>query len=161
MCGLGLMGTAEFAKVRYAGPAIALSLGVALVAASLTLTPALLRLLGKTSVLARQSAPPLAVWSTHQAASKRLLELGQPHRCRRSSDPDHVRRRLELCCRWPFSAYDVKPNYRPTSELSPTADSVLGLAAIERHFPVGETGPLTVLLTVVHRLDIARRGWPN
>src|SRR5205823_2064605 len=46
MCGLGLMGTAEFAKVRYAGPAIALSLGVALVAA-LTLTPALLRLLGQ------------------------------------------------------------------------------------------------------------------
>ncbi len=46
MCGLGLMGTAEFAKVRYAGPAIALSLGVALVA-SLTLTPAFLRLAGK------------------------------------------------------------------------------------------------------------------
>src|SRR5262249_57261489 len=45
MVGLGLMATAEFAKVRYAGPAIALSLGVALVA-SLTLTPALLRLLG-------------------------------------------------------------------------------------------------------------------
>src|SRR5262249_36110700 len=37
MVGLGLMGLAEFAKVRYAGPAIALSLGVALLAA-LTLT---------------------------------------------------------------------------------------------------------------------------
>ena len=47
MVGLGLMGTAEFAKVRYAGPAIALSLGVALLA-SLTLTPALLRLFGKS-----------------------------------------------------------------------------------------------------------------
>src|SRR5262245_20528062 len=45
VCGLGLMGLAEFAKVRCAGPAIALSLAVAL-AASLTLTPALLRLLG-------------------------------------------------------------------------------------------------------------------
>src|SRR5262249_22397937 len=46
MVGLGLMGLAEFAKVRYAGPAIALSLGIALLA-SLTLTPALLRLLGR------------------------------------------------------------------------------------------------------------------
>ena len=43
---LGLMAMAEFAKVRYAGPAIALSLGVALLA-SLTLTPALLRLVGR------------------------------------------------------------------------------------------------------------------
>ena len=46
MVGLGLMGLAEFAKVRCAGPAIALSLGVALLA-SLTLTPALLRLMGR------------------------------------------------------------------------------------------------------------------
>ena len=44
ICGLGMMGFAEFAKVRCAGPAIALSLGVALVA-SLTLTPAFLCLL--------------------------------------------------------------------------------------------------------------------
>src|SRR5262249_22780687 len=46
ICGLGLMGLAEFAKVRSGGPAIAVSLAVALLA-SLTLTPALLRLLGK------------------------------------------------------------------------------------------------------------------
>src|SRR5262249_37477458 len=46
ICGLGLMGFAEFAKVRCAGPAIALSLAVALLA-SLTLTPALLQLLGR------------------------------------------------------------------------------------------------------------------
>src|SRR2546425_13128443 len=46
MVGLGLMGLAEFAKVRCAGPAIALSLGVALLA-SLTLTPALLSIVGR------------------------------------------------------------------------------------------------------------------
>jgi RND superfamily putative drug exporter len=45
MCGLGLMIVAEFAKVRYAGPAIAVSLGVALLA-SLTLAPALLQIMG-------------------------------------------------------------------------------------------------------------------
>src|SRR5262245_5603091 len=46
VCGLGLMGLGEFAKVRCGGPAIALSLTVALVA-SLTLAPALLQLLGR------------------------------------------------------------------------------------------------------------------
>src|SRR5205823_9678599 len=46
ICGLGMMGFAEFAKVRCAGPAIALSLGMALLA-SLTLTPALLRICGR------------------------------------------------------------------------------------------------------------------
>src|SRR5207253_671483 len=46
ICGLGLMGLAEFAKVRSGGPAIAISLAVAL-AASLTLAPALLQLLGQ------------------------------------------------------------------------------------------------------------------
>ena len=51
MVGLGLMALAEFAKVRYAGPAIALSLGIALLA-GLTLTPALLRLIGRGRVLA-------------------------------------------------------------------------------------------------------------
>src|SRR5205085_1199291 len=45
ICGLGLMGCAEFAKVRSAGPVIALALAVGL-AASLTLTPALLRIVG-------------------------------------------------------------------------------------------------------------------
>src|SRR5436305_624244 len=40
--------SAEFAKVRCAGPAIALSLAVALLAA-LTLTPALLRLFGRAA----------------------------------------------------------------------------------------------------------------
>src|SRR5262249_56413422 len=57
MVGLGLMALAEFAKVRYAGPAIALSLAVALLG-SLTLTPALLRLLGKAAFWPRR--PPSA-----------------------------------------------------------------------------------------------------
>src|SRR5205823_4329151 len=66
--GLGMMGFAEFAKVRSGGPAIAIGLGVALVA-SLTLAPALLQLLGKAvfwpcGVPAKQTGPAREdVWS--------------------------------------------------------------------------------------------------
>ena len=150
VCGLGLMGLAEFAKVRCGGPAIAISLAVALVA-SLTLTPALLRLLG-----------PLAFWPT------RILEgAASPTRGRRRV-ANTVRRvggvwegisRLVVAhpiLTWTVAfltllplallGFGVKPNYRATSELAARSDSVRGLDAIQRHFIPGEVGPVTVLL---------------
>src|SRR5207245_3075370 len=63
ICGLGLMGFAEFAKVRCAGPAIALSLAVALLS-SLTLAPAMLCLLGRVAFCpARMPGPDKRVYS--------------------------------------------------------------------------------------------------
>ena len=137
VCGLGLMGLAEFAKVRCGGPAIALSLAVAL-AASLTLAPALLQLLGKAvfwphglpspdhgprrcpweRISRVVVARPLAVWSTAVLLLLPLALVGSR----------------------------VRPNYRATGELSPASSSIHGLEAIRRHFTPGETGPITVLL---------------
>jgi RND superfamily putative drug exporter len=152
VCGLGLMGLAEFAKVRCGGPAIAISLAVALIA-SLTLTPALLRLLG-----------PLAFWPT------RVLDTANPEQPRdRSGRVAGVRRRANgiwdkisrgVVARpiltWSVAflmllplaivGFGVKPNYRATSELAARSDSVRGLDAIQRHFTPGEIGPVTVLL---------------
>lgn len=144
ICGLGLMGLAEFAKVRCAGPAIALSLGVALLA-SLTLAPAFLCLLRRivfwpTRVpksdteavfLARPTGPtlwdriskgvvarPALIWSVSVLVLAPLAVLGMR----------------------------VKPNYKPTGELNPRTPSVQGVTAIQRHYTEGEIGPLTVLL---------------
>jgi RND superfamily putative drug exporter len=43
--------------------------------------------------------------------------------------------------------FRVAPNYKSTGELPPRAQSVRGVAAIQRHFTAGEVGPLTVLLS--------------
>ncbi|MFO0877535.1 MAG: MMPL family transporter [Gemmataceae bacterium] len=138
ICGMALMATAEFAKVRSGGPAIAVSLTFALLA-SLTLTPALLRILGKAvfwpgRVLVRSSVDqaqglweklshalvrrPL-VWSS--VAAGLLLPLG-------------------------LMGLQVRASYRATAELSSTSSSVLGLRAISQHFTAGELGPITILL---------------
>ncbi len=137
--GLGLMVFAEFAKVRCAGPAIALALAVAL-AASLTLTPALLRLLGRTAFWpgrppARlpRHAPP-GVWDRVSQ-----LVVARPATV-------FVACVLVLA---PLAAVGLRlrPDFKPTGELAPAASSVQGLAVIRARFTAGETGPFTVLLT--------------
>jgi RND superfamily putative drug exporter len=153
ICGLSLMGFAEFAKVRCAGPAIALALAVALLAA-LTLTPALLKLLGNAVFWPRQ-APG------QQAGALRWATPGP-----RDSGPgqwegiwDRISRgvvarpllvwTVSVLLLLPLAIIGLRitPAYKPTGELSQTSPSIQGMGAIQRHFTIGETGPLTVLLS--------------
>ncbi len=147
MFGLGLMALAEFAKVRYAGPAIALSLGIALLA-SLTLTPALLSLFGK-AVFWPGKAPSVAFRA-------RLAEPGAPqHLGLWDTISRFVVRRPIVT--WLAAAAvlaplvllgaRMQPNYRATGELNPGTASMRGLSAIQSHFTAGEIGPVTILLT--------------
>ena len=138
ICGLSLMALADFAKVRSGGPAIAISLTVALVA-SLTLAPALLRIFGRrlfwpmgvpeakteteredfwTKTSRAVTAHPVAIWVCTVVLLLPLALLG----------------------------LKVQANYRATSELSTDSSSVQGLAVIQKHFTAGEVGPITVLL---------------
>lgn len=136
--GLGLMGLAEFAKVRCAGPAIALSLVVALLA-SLTLAPALLCLIGPrvfwpTRAPVRGEANRAVVWN----ALARLV-VARPT----------IVLVIATVVLAPLAVLGLrlKPNYKPTGELAPTTESIRGLEVIQRRFTAGETGPITVLLT--------------
>lgn len=138
VCGLAMMGFAEFAKVRCAGPVIALALAIGL-AASLTLTPALLQLTGLA-----------AFWPGK-------IKLRKPRERRRTfwgGIAKLVVRRPGMV--WvgsvialtPFVILGLRttPTFSPVGDLTPSSESVLGLDAIRRHYPAGETGPITVLL---------------
>ncbi|HEY7329415.1 MAG TPA: MMPL family transporter [Gemmataceae bacterium] len=165
ICGLGLMGLAEFAKVRCGGPAIAISLSVALLA-SLTLTPALLRIMGPIAFWPRKNSTPTMRIKRMDMDSicENQPRLRHP-RAISSNRPAHteglwgrisclvVARPMligtaAVLALLPFAliGFGVQPNYRATSELSPNSDSILGLATIQRHFTAGEVGPITVLL---------------
>ena len=111
ICGLSLMGFAEFAKVRCAGPAIAVALAVGLLA-SLTLTPAVLQLLG-SRVFWPGRPPGLPGCPTARLAATQLRgprprprQLGRPvgfdQPAGRSPAPAGLDR-LGVCCscRWP------------------------------------------------------------
>jgi RND superfamily putative drug exporter len=156
ICGLGLMGFAEFAKVRCAGPVIALALAVGL-AASLTLTPALLRLLGRSvfwpgRIQTRKQGDMET--GRHNTSPCLLVSLSP---CRRGfwnrvshavvARPGWVFA-AALAVLLPFAGLGlwVRPTFSPIGDLAPSSGSVLGLGAIRRHFTAGETGPLTVLL---------------
>jgi RND superfamily putative drug exporter len=149
ICGLGMMGLAEFAKVRCAGPAIGVSLAVALFA-SLTLTPALLQVFGR--VVFWPSTAPAPKLSIRTFSG---LDLGAKTR---QSIWDRISRvvvtrpglvwatSVLVLAPLALMGMRVAPNYRSTGELPPSAESVRGIAAIEKHFTAGEVGPLTVLL---------------
>lgn len=137
ICGMALMITAEFAKVRCGGPAIAISLAVALLA-SLTLTPALLYLSGRAAFWPQRLTAPLPRGSFLVWESLSRFVVARPLLCAL----------LGTALLLPFAllGLQIRPTYRATAELSPSSSSIQGLQAIQRHFPLGELGPITVLL---------------
>src|SRR5262249_5930547 len=47
----------------------------------------------------------------------------------------------------------ITPAYKPTGELSAQSPSIQGMGAIQKHFTLGETGPLTVMLSAAADWD--------
>jgi len=146
--GLGMLYFSSFAKVKYTGPTIALSLGVALFAA-LTLAPALLALLRGA-----------IFWPFHA-----------PHRSGRAAgelaSPDALPstafwvRVADLVVSYPVAILSVcllvlaplamvgartRSNHNQLSDLDPDRVSVIGANAVKRYFSVGELSPAIALI---------------
>ncbi len=146
--GLGMLYFASFAKIKYTGPTIALSLAVAL-SASLTLAPALLSCLGKamfwpfraphhTQGLDRESEslealPMTGFWV-------RVADLVVQH-------PTAI---LAVCLMVLAALASVgtrtKSNYNQLADLDSDRPSVIGASAVRRYFAPGELSPSAALV---------------
>ena len=162
--GIGMMAFAEFAKFRQAGVGICVGLCVVSVA-SVTFAPACLRGLGGLAFWPKvpHGAPATGGgWLADAgtlAGSGAVSGRSQRRLLRRfwAAAADRV---CDNPGRWfagtlvamalpaavgLFAQRDL--TYGLLSELPPDAPSVRGAAAVRAHFPAGEAGPLTVLVT--------------
>jgi RND superfamily putative drug exporter len=158
MCGIAMMTFARFGKFREAGFAIPISLFLVLLA-TLTFSPSLLRLAGHWAFWPQRDGagrPPLAARHPYLGW---LLRDGALHR--------GWERMGNLLARRPGAAWLVcvgamlpfviaaavlrnDLSYNLIGDLPTSAPSVAGTRILQKHFPAGITGPLSILLVNPH-----------
>jgi RND superfamily putative drug exporter len=146
--GLGMLYFSSFAKIRYTGPAIALSLTVALIAA-LTLAPILLSWL-RGAIFWPFKAPHHVQGADPEAESLEQTRMS-----------GFWLRIADLVVNYPLSILAVclagllplavigaqtKANYSQLADLDPDRPSVIGASVIRQYFAVGELSPTTALV---------------
>lgn len=146
--GLGMLYFSSFAKIQYTGPAIALSLTVALVAA-LTLAPVLLSWL--RGAIFWPFRPPHHVKGADPEAES-LEQIPMTGFWLRVADlvvkyPITI---LTFCLAGliPLAVIgaQTKANYSQLADLDPDRPSVIGASVIRRYFAVGELSPTVALV---------------
>ncbi len=168
ICGIGMMMFAEFGKFRQAGFAISFGLVVVLLA-SLTFTPALLRLTGRWAFwpqMRTERVSSMGGWLPTATLSSRL---GQVRWLQNIWDTvGQILLRcpmtvwlLSIALMLPFATVGVMffshLSYGLLSDLPATSISVQGTRSVREHFPAGATGPVTVLLRN-DQIDFSQRG---
>ncbi len=159
MCGIGMMYFAEFGKFQQAGIAISFGLFVCL-CASLTLTPAIIRLSGRWAfwpkIPATQSATG-ATWVARPDFFSRLINLPILKTGWSRMANLLVRKPWTM---WLGSILGMLPfsvigflcfgylSYGLLSDLPQDAPSVRGAKALQTHFPGGEGVPVRALISV-------------
>jgi len=167
MCGIGMMVFAEFGKFRQAGVGITFGLAICLVA-SLTLTPALLRLFGRWAFwpnVARAHVTGPTGWI---ATADMPTRIAQANLLQRGWAYIGEQLKLRPFTWWigsilvlvPFAVAGVlwfgHLSYGLLTELPDTAPCVRGAHALNDHFPAGESGMLSVLV-IADEVDFQSR----
>jgi RND superfamily putative drug exporter len=154
MCGIGMMAFAEFGKFRQAGIAIPLALFVVL-CATLTFSPALLRLAGRWAYWPRH--PPTPVESPKVDWLQRVWEGTGELLVRRAGTVWVVAFVALVPAAVAGGFYANRLSYDLVGNLRDDAPSVAGTRALQEHFPAGMVGPVTVLV-VNPNADFATEG---
>ncbi len=157
ICGIGMMMFAEFGKFRQAGFAISFGLVIVLLA-SLTFTPALLRMFGRWAFYPQMRTERVSSsggWLPTVTLASRLGDVRWLQNIWESVGRVLLTRPMTL---WlvsiglmlPFAIVGVifytHLSYGLLTDLPKSAISVSGTRAVQDHFPAGATGPTTMLL---------------
>jgi putative drug exporter of the RND superfamily len=138
IAGLLMMVFSQFGKFTYSGPAIAISLAIALLVC-LTLAPALLGTpIGRRVLPSKPNAEGRAPTRTRFWTALADRVLARPGLVLATS--------LAVSLPLAWYGYDAPVTYDIFSELPPKAPSAQGTKLLLRHLPPGEIGPLTVLV---------------
>lgn len=157
ICGIGMMIFADFGKFRQAGIAITIGLVIVLIA-SLTFTPALLRLAGRWSFwphVATRRVQSSGGWVSATGLMASLLRKNVFQAIWQKTSEVILEKpafvlTLSVALMLPFSVVAIvcfdNLSYGLLSELPQDTTSVLGAKAIQKHYPDGIAGPVTLLL---------------
>ena len=155
ICGIGMMYFAEFGKFHDAGIAISFGLTVVLIA-SLTFTPALLRLTGKWAFWPQLRTERVSGgWISSSSLWSRLNEIHWLQNTWEIVGKALLKWPMtiwltSMLLMLPFAIIGVlfysNLSYGLLSDLSRNSPSVRGTRAVREHFPAGATGSITVLL---------------
>jgi RND superfamily putative drug exporter len=147
--GLLMMAFADFGKYRNSGPAIGFCLVISLLA-SITLAPAILRALGKRVFwpfgVGKLEAVPDGLADAEQRLPGRFGFFWKWLARQIVAYPGRILI-IALFAMAPFAwqGRSVTVTYDLLGELSPACPCRKGTALLQRHFPVGESGPVVVL----------------
>lgn len=155
ICGIGMMYFAEFGKFHDAGIAIAFGLTIVLIA-SLTFTPALLRLTGKWAFWPQLRTERVSGgWVSTSSLWSRLSEIHWLQNTWEIVGRALLKNPMaiwltSMLLMLPFALVGVlfytHLSYGLLSDLSRNSPSVQGTRAVRQHFPAGATGSIAVLL---------------
>jgi RND superfamily putative drug exporter len=157
MLGIGMMIFCRFGKFQDAGIAMSSSL-IFVLAASLTMTPALLMLVGRWAFWPRVQTEPLSTvqgWVSPTSMVSRLLDRDWFGNIWGKIGDALLKRPgtiflVAVLLMTPFAViavmYQDKLSYGLLSELPKNDPCVVGAAAVQAHFPPGITGPVTILV---------------
>jgi RND superfamily putative drug exporter len=146
--GLGMLYFSSFAKIKYTGPTIALSLAVALTA-SLSLAPAMLAWL-RGAIFWPFRAPHYRAGGDRESESRDALPI-TGFWVRVADLVVQYPLAILVCCLLglvPLAVWGActKSNYDQLADLDPDRPSVIGAGAVRRYFAVGELSPAAALI---------------
>ncbi|MDB5312008.1 MAG: hypothetical protein JWO38_6210 [Gemmataceae bacterium] len=153
ICGIGTLAFARLGKIHQAGLAIPIALAVALVC-TLTFAGPLLRLAGRWAFWPLPTGPQPAEAGPPGVLRRFLARSFLPNVWDRLG-PALLRRPGVIllgtaALMAPFAVYAVRhygeQEYNPITELPDTAPGAAGTRALQRHFPAGILGPVTILV---------------